>query len=45
VNGELVTGLGPRLAAQNVIDVDIACLDQAGLGIENKITLSLNLKQ
>src|SRR5947209_18609272 len=39
VDGELVAGLGPRLAGQHIREVDVAGLDQAGLRVEGARTL------
>ena len=43
VDGQFVTGLGPRLACQHVVDGDVAFLDQAGLGVDDAVPLLFRL--
>src|SRR5579884_2100626 len=40
VDGELVARLGPGLAAQHVLDSDIALLDHPGVGVDDAIPLA-----
>ena len=40
---KLVAGLGPRLAGQHVRDVNVARLDDAGLGVDNAVPLLLDV--
>lgn len=43
MHGIVVVGLGPGLAGQHVLDVDVALFDHAGLGVEDAIRLPLGV--